>query len=339
MTRRTRALTLGALAAGGAAYAVQARLLRRIGADPADAALRAFSPGRTLSVTSADGTDLHAEVFGPEDAPTVVLIHGWTEAIPYWAFVIDELKRDFRVVAYDLRGHGQSGSAADADYSLERFGQDVEAVLAAAVPSGRVRLVAGHSLGAMSIASWADQFDVTARAESAALLNTGLGGLIAGAAVVAVPAFADRFRDPLSRRLFLGSPNPIPPFTSPLHHFLISYVAFGPTATPGLVEFYRRLITECRPDVRAAAGLAMADMELHHALAKLTIPTLVMAGDRDRLTPVAQSERIASELPQLTELIELPNTGHMGPLERPSEVSAALRDLAVAAGAPHAAVV
>jgi pimeloyl-ACP methyl ester carboxylesterase len=191
----------------------------------------------------------------------------------------------------------------------------------------------------MSIASWADQFDVTAHAESSALLNTGLGGLIAGAAVVAVPAFAKRLRDPLSRSLFLGSRNPIPPFTSPLHHFLISYVAFGPTATPGIVEFYRRLITACPPDVRAAAGLAMADMELDAALAKLTIPTLVMAGDRDRLTPVAQAERIASELPQLTELIVLPNTGHMGPLERPAEVSSALRQLAVAAGDPQAAAV
>ncbi len=313
MASRNRTLALGALAAGGAVVAVQARLLRRIGADPADAALRAFAPGRPLSVTSADGTDLHAEVFGPEDAPTIVLIHGWTEAIPYWAFVIEELKRDFRVVAYDLRGHGQSDAATDADYSLERFGQDVDAVLSMATPDGRVRLVAGHSLGAMSIAAWADQFDVTARAESAALLNTGLGGLVAGAAVVAVPAFADRFRDPLSRRLFLGSSNPVPPFTSPLHHFLIGYVAFGPTATPGMVEFYRRLITACPPDVRAAAGLAMADMELNHALAKLTIPTLVMAGDRDRLTPVAQAERIASELPQLTELIVLTQHRSHGP--------------------------
>jgi pimeloyl-ACP methyl ester carboxylesterase len=339
MSNRRRTIALGALAVGGAAVAAQARLLRRIGTDPADAALRAVRPGRPLSVASADGTQLHAEVFGAEEAPTVVLIHGWTEAIPYWAFVIDELKRDFRIVAYDLRGHGQSGTATDADYSLERFGQDVDAVLSAAAPGGRVRLVAGHSLGAMSIASWADQFDVTARAESAALLNTGLGGLIAGAAVVAVPAFADRFRDPLSRKLFLGSSNPIPPFASPLHHFLISYVAFGPTATPGTVEFYRRLITACPPDVRAAAGLAMADMELNHALAKLTIPTLVMAGDRDRLTPVAQAERIASELPRLTELIVLPNTGHMGPLERPEEVSAALRQLAISAADPQAAAV
>jgi pimeloyl-ACP methyl ester carboxylesterase len=83
--------------------------------------------------------------------------------------------------------------------------------------------------------------------------------------------------------------------------------------------------------VRAAAGLAMADMDLHHTLARLTVPTLVMAGSNDRLTPPSHARRIAAELPELTELIELPATGHMGPLERPAEVSAALRAIAARA--------
>jgi pimeloyl-ACP methyl ester carboxylesterase len=88
----------------------------------------------------------------------------------------------------------------------------------------------------------------------------------------------------------------------------------------------------------------MADMELEHALARLTIPTLVMAGDQDRLTPVSAARKFASQLPQLARLIELPNQGHMGPLELPDEVSEALRQLAASvagsgtsAGVPTAA--
>jgi pimeloyl-ACP methyl ester carboxylesterase len=77
----------------------------------------------------------------------------------------------------------------------------------------------------------------------------------------------------------------------------------------------------------------MADMDLEHALAQLTVPTLVMAGERDRLTPPAHARRIAAALPEPAGLIELPNTGHMGPLERPAEVAAALRDLAGARSA------
>jgi pimeloyl-ACP methyl ester carboxylesterase len=276
---------------------------------------------------------LHAEVFGDDGSPTVVLAHGWTEGIRFWIHVIEHLSRDLRVVAFDLRGHGDSEPARDADYSLQRFGEDVEAVLAACAPDGRVTTVAGHSLGAMSIAAWAEHHDVEPRVESAALLNTGLSGLIAGTAVIAVPAFAERLRDPVSRHMFLGARGPMPPFSTPLHHAIIRHVAFGPSASPATVEFYRRLATSCPPDVRAAVGLAMADMDLEHALEQLTVPTLVMAGDQDRLTPPAHAERFAERLPNLTQLIVLPQTGHMGPLERPAEVSTALRELTVTAGA------
>jgi pimeloyl-ACP methyl ester carboxylesterase len=332
MAPRFSARTLvagGAAAAGLAGFALlQRRHLRSVFSDPATEALRALADGTEMPVVSADGTPLHAEVFGTDGAPTILLIHGWTEGIRYWTYVIGELADEFRLVAYDLRGHGRSGPAADRDYSLERFGEDVEAVLAAAEPEGRVAVVAGHSLGAMSIAAWAEHHDVAARTRAAALLNTGLGDLIANSLIFPTPAWARRFSDPIGRRAVLGARGPIPAFSSPVHHAAIRHAAFGPAATPGQVEFYAKMMSACRPSVRAAAGLAMADMDLHHALARLTVPTLVLAGARDRLTPASHARRIASELPNLTELIELPDTGHMGPLERPQEVAAALAQLA-----------
>jgi pimeloyl-ACP methyl ester carboxylesterase len=339
---RNRALAGGGIAAAttvaGAAL-LQRRHHRLIAADPADAVLRGYARGSELTVRSADGTRLHAESFGADGAPTIVLAHGWTEALGIWAYVIAELESEFRVVAYDLRGHGRSGPAVGGDYSLARFGDDVEAILAAAVPGGRVRTVAGHSLGAMSIAAWAETHDVGARAESAALLNTGLGDLLASSAVVRVPAWARRFSDPVGRRVFLGSRTRIPTFTTPASHATMRYLAFGPDATPGVVEFTSRMIGATPRDVRAAVGVAMADMELHHALARLTIPTLVMAGERDRLTPPSHARRIAAELPNLTELIEVPGAGHMSPLERPVAVATALRELALGVGsAPRVAV-
>ena len=77
------------------------------------------------------------EVFGPEDGATVVLAHGWTEALQYWIYVIRALsERGFRVVAYDQRGHGKSEAADQDDYALERFGEDLEAVLTRLRPAG-----------------------------------------------------------------------------------------------------------------------------------------------------------------------------------------------------------
>jgi pimeloyl-ACP methyl ester carboxylesterase len=77
-------------------------------------------------------------------------------------------------------------------------------------------------------------------------------------------------------------------------------------------------------------------VELHHALPRLTVPTLVMAGDKDRLTPPSHARRIAAELPQLYRLVVLRNTGHMGPLERPREVADSLADLYAVAGGTSA---
>jgi pimeloyl-ACP methyl ester carboxylesterase len=328
-------LRAGALAgalAGAATGAVllQRRHTRRIAEDPEAEFLEHPPTGTPLRVRSADGTELHAEVFGPDEQPTIVLIHGWTEALRYWALVIRELVPEFRIVAYDMRGHGRSGPAVENDYSLERFGEDVEAVLAAAAREGERPIVGGHSLGGMSIAAWAEHHD-TARASGAALLFTGLGDLVANQLLVALTRVTQPFSDPVARRAFFGARLQLPRYSSPLSYALIRYVAFGPDSTPALVAFYERMLTNCAPDVRAAAGLAMADMDLHPALARLTVPTLVMAGAEDRLTPPSHARRIAAELPQLQALIELPETGHMGPLERPKEVADGFTILARAA--------
>ena len=87
------------------------------------------------------------------------------------------------------------------------------------------------------------------------------------------------------------------------------------------------MLITTEPDARAAAGVALTDMDLWHAVARLTVPTLVVAGERDRLTPPAHARRIAETLPELVGLIELPETGHMGPLERPQEIASALLSL------------
>src|SRR5262249_44343618 len=131
----------------------------------------------------------------------------------------------------------------------------------------------------------------------------------------------------------LRAPGQVPRFSTPGGHAMIRYAAFDRSATPGLVAFYEQMLVDCPPDVRATVGLSMSEMELHHALPRINVPALVMAGARDRLTPPSHAHRIAGELPQLERLIILPETGHMGPIERPAEVTDALCELfAVANG-------
>jgi pimeloyl-ACP methyl ester carboxylesterase len=324
--RRTWGVALGAGAVAAAAI-TQRRFHQKIANDPAGRELQDPPSGEPISVVSADGTHIHAERFGPRDGPPVVLAHGWTENLTYWIHVIRELSgQGFQVVAYDLRGHGHSGGAGD--YSIARFGQDLEAVLEAVVPEGRLALIAGHSLGAMSIVAWAEDHDVGRRVGAAALLNTGVADLIAESLILPVPKVARAINQSVAVRGFLGSRAPLPRFSSPISHAMIRWVAFGPSASPAQVAYYERMLLTMPPTARADVGIAISGIELYDALARLTIPTIVLAGENDRLTPPSHAKRIAEALPQLERLIILPETGHMSPLERPREVNEALLELA-----------
>jgi pimeloyl-ACP methyl ester carboxylesterase len=184
----------------------------------------------------------------------------------------------------------------------------------------------------MSIAAWAEHHEVAPRVGGAALLFTGIGGLVGGQLLVHVPRFAQALVDLVARYAFLGARGSLPRISTPVSYAAVRYVAFGPTATPAQVAFFERMLVACPSDVRARVGVAMQEMDLYHVLPRLTVPTLVIAGENDRLTPPSHARRIAEELPNLYELIVLPETGHMGPLERPGEISDALRSLAVDAG-------
>jgi pimeloyl-ACP methyl ester carboxylesterase len=315
----------GILAAGG----LEAAHMRRIARDPEKAELEETLEGRAQRVPSADGTGLHVEVFGPEDAETVVLAHGWTEALRFWTFVIHRLERKgTRVVAYDLRGHGDSEPAKEGGYAIPRFGEDLEAVLAACVPDGRRAVVVGHSLGAMSVASWAEKHDVERRVRAAVLLNTGVSDLINENLLLPLPGVARALNRTIALHGFLGSKAPLPRFSTPLSAAAIRYIAFGHDASPAEVAFFERMLVTCPPEVRADVGIAMSDMDLQGALPRLTVPTIVIAGEEDKLTPPSHARRIAELLPELRRLTVLEDTGHMTPLERPDAVIDAVTELA-----------
>jgi pimeloyl-ACP methyl ester carboxylesterase len=327
------ALGLGALAAGGLAHW---RYHWKITHDPARHDLQTPPSGEPIHVTSADGTHIYAERFGPREGQPVVLAHGWTENLTYWVYVIRELSgRGLQVVAYDLRGHGHSGGTGD--YTIARFGQDLEAVLEAVVPDGQRAVIAGHSLGAMSIAAWAKDHDVERHVGAAALLNTGVGDLIAESLILPVPKLAQAINETVAVQGFIGSRAPLPRFSMPLTHAVIRWVAFGPTASPAQIAYYERMLLAMPAKARADIGIAISSIELYDALPRLTVPAIVLAGENDRLTPPSHARKIAEMLPQLERLTILPDTGHMGPLERPHEVNEALLELAAKISRPASA--
>ena len=139
---------------------------------------------------SKDGIRLHTEVFGPEDGYPVVLAHGITCAIRVWAYQIADLARDFRVIAFDHRGHGRSAVPARRDrYGLDYLAADLDAVLEATLAPGERAVIAGHSMGGIAITSWSQRYParVLRCADAVALINTTTGDLLRDVKLLPVP--------------------------------------------------------------------------------------------------------------------------------------------------------
>lgn len=278
---------------------------------------------RELAATSADGSRLHIEVHGPEDAPAVVLAHGWTCSTAFWGAVIRDLAEDHRVVVYDQRGHGRSPVPRSGGYSTQALADDLEAVLAATLEPGERAVLAGHSMGAMTLVAAADRPTMLARAAAAVLCSTGSSRLLAESRIVPLRSAAVRGR---VTRALLGSSAPLGPVT-PLARKILKYATMGRAATPEMVEACARIVHACPRKVRAAWAEVLAELDLESGVRQLSVPTVVLAGTADRLTPFSHARRLAEALPDSAGLVELEGLGHMTPVEAPDKVSGVIRRL------------
>ena len=91
------------------------------------------------------GLRLHIRRWGKADAPTLFLLHGWMDVSASFQFVVDELQKDWNIIAPDWRGFGLSDWLNRPYFFAEHLG-DMEAILNHYAPAGKVRL-AGHSMG------------------------------------------------------------------------------------------------------------------------------------------------------------------------------------------------
>jgi len=91
------------------------------------------------------GLRYHLREWGPEGAPLIFMLHGWMDVSASFQFVVDALGPEWRVVAPDWRGFGQSEGQGDAYWFPDYLG-DLDAILRHYSPDEPVRLV-GHSMG------------------------------------------------------------------------------------------------------------------------------------------------------------------------------------------------
>lgn len=281
-------------------------------------------PARELTVTAADGARIHVEVHGPEGAPAVVLAHGWCCSTSFWAAQVRELAADHRVIAYDQRGHGRS--PANPAYGTEPLADDLEAVLEATLAPGERTVIAGHSMGGMTVMAAATRSAVREHVAAVLLCSTGSSRLVASATVV--PLGEGRVRTWLTRRI-LGSRAPLGPVT-PLARRILRYGTMGPGSGPDMIEACARIVHACPRRVRHGWSQVLDLLDLDHGVRELRMPVEVVVGTADRLTPPVQARSLAAALPNCVGLTELEGLGHMTPVEAPELVTGKIRALAAA---------
>jgi pimeloyl-ACP methyl ester carboxylesterase len=335
--RRWDATTVAAVGLGAVlGYAAERRLLRpRL----QPAAHRPGIPlgqlaGELAEVRGPDGLRIAVESYGPEGAPQLLLAHGWTNTGRVWHEQVAGLADRYRVVTYDQPGHGRTSRPRSDRYSIDLLGDAMRAVVDAHV-GPQPLVLAGHSLGGMTVLNFLDRHghvvadrlrgvallstSSSARAETA-LLEIGLAGAARFERLVriAVPWLRDPRVLEQVGRIYSSS--------SDLSYLLTRFWAIGPAAAPEVVDLTEQLVLDSDPDIFAGLSEAILGVDEDEALRCLEVPTRIVVGRRDRLTPASLSRRMAERCAHAT-LLELPRVGHMTPLEAPAEVNAVLEEL------------
>ncbi|WP_459548233.1 alpha/beta fold hydrolase [Nocardia sp. X0981] len=305
------------------------------------------APARVTDVRTADGARLRVHSYGPEDALPVVLIHGWTCCLEYWNPQINAFAGKHRIIAFDLRGHGESEFGEPERLDCHLLADDLCAVLDTVLRPGQRAVLVGHSLGAMTLQAWAGKYPQRVAEQAAAVLlaNTGPHNLVAETTVV--PFFNRRL--PLLNRVVplpmwlgrngLSARIVFPPIAAV--RWLFARQIMSLDAERETVDFGMNIVRSCRSRIRSRFGRLLAEMDLGDAARHLVVPTTVVAGTADDMTPAVHAEQIAAwlrETGSLMRFVLLP-TGHLGNVEAIEqfneilgEVLGSVREPAEAAG-------
>lgn len=288
-------------------------------------------------VTSFDGTRLALRSWGAPDAPGLLLVHGLGLSSDSWGEVPERLADRYRVTAYDLRGHAQSGDARSGDYSMTAHAKDLSAVLDDVVPDGGQIVVVAHSLGGGILLAHVSAVDGDDRIAAAVFAGSGGSGVTApGLPARHLPRSAQvRLRSAwwtiLRSTARVG--RRIRPL-EPLANRLVRRAAFAPGEPKKLVAHVRDSFLSSRPLALAGTTLASLSHDGVELASALRVPTLVVHGGADPEVTADEVQELLAELPH-GELVTVPGAGHMLPLTDPDVVVEQVRRWMERFGAAH----
>jgi len=262
-------------------------------------------------LTTDDGCRLHWQIEGAAGAPLLVLSNSLGTNLHMWDGQMPALQRQFRILRYDSRGHGESG-LSPAPYGIERLGRDILALLDAQ-NVGRAHFC-GLSMGGM-IGQWLgraapDRIDRLVLCNTAArigppeLWDKRIATVEQGGMAAILPGVIERW-------------------------FTKDFCDRDPAA----VERVAAMLRQTPAAGYNAACAAIRDMDQRELVKTIKAPTLVIAGTFDQATSAAEGKFLAGQIPgaRYRELA----AAHLSNIEAAADFTAALAEHLSAGGKTH----
>lgn len=237
---------------------------------------------------------VHYEERGVDNSPTVVFIHGAGGSSATWFYQLKGLKDKLHVIAIDLNGHGQTPDRNDED-TTDSYLHDIDLI----VSNYDRPILAGHSMGGALT-------QLYAKRHPESLSGTILIGT--GAKLRCNPMIFD-----LLRNDFEG-------YVEAVGEYM-----FHEDTPESMIEASKREVRKCNPEI-IYRDFAICDIfDIMNQVNSIDLPTLLIVGDSDIMTPVKYSQYLHDQLPKSTlEIIE--QAGHSVMLEQWETVNDVIMD-------------
>jgi pimeloyl-ACP methyl ester carboxylesterase len=261
---------------------------------------------------------IHFRDVGPREAPTIVLVHGFSASLHTWEPWVADLKRDYRVISLDLPGHGLSRCVDNDEIGMEQFTAIIDQVTRA-LKVDRFTL-AGNSMGGG--AAWNFALAHPGRLEGLVLVDAA-----------GWPRAAEESDDRpfIFRLLEIGIARELVKdldMSSLIRPGLEDSFADPAFVTDEMVDRYASLSrAPCHREalLTLSAGRGARIEATPEKLSAITVPTLVMHGELDNIIPASHGEQFAAAIPG-AELKLYPDVGHLPQEEIAAQSVADLRD-------------
>ena len=249
---------------------------------------------------------IHYDLTGPAAAPALVFSNSLGANLSMWDAQIPALGKQFRVLRYDTRGHGES-SATPGPYSIEQLARDVLSLLDA-LQLDRVHFC-GLSMGGQT-GMWL-AINAPARLHSLVLSNT--------AAKIGTPEIWNARIDAVRK----GGMKSIS--TAVMERW---FSAAFRANSPEVVAAIKVKFESTNPEGYIANCVAIRDFDVRQAVAAIRVPTLVIAGTHDAATTPADGHYLADRIAG-ARYVEL-NAAHLSNIEVPGRFSSEVSSFLVA---------